>query len=52
MFFIFAAAVTALFFLDTDTLNQRAEAYLLLMAAALGIKVNVCGTRANGKGWA
>ena len=37
MFFIFAAGVTALFFLDTDKLNQRAEAYLLLLAATLGM---------------
>ena len=37
MFFIFAAAVTALFFMDTDKLNQRAEAYLLLLAATIGM---------------
>ncbi len=37
MFFVFAAAVTALFFMDTDKLNQRAEAYLLLLAAAIGM---------------
>ncbi len=37
MFFVFAAGVTALFFMDTDRLNQRAEAYLLLVAAALGM---------------
>ena len=37
MFFLFAAAVTALFFMDTDVLNQRAEAYLLLLAAAIGM---------------
>jgi len=37
MFFVFAAGVTALFFMDTDRLNQRAEAYLLLLAAALGM---------------
>ncbi len=29
MFFVFAAGVTALFFMDTDQLKQRAEAYLL-----------------------
>jgi NADH-quinone oxidoreductase subunit N len=37
MFFIFAAGVTALFFMDTEKLNQRAEAYLLLLSAALGM---------------
>ena len=37
MFFVFAAAVTALFFMDTDKLNQRAEAYLLLLAATIGM---------------
>jgi NADH-quinone oxidoreductase subunit N len=37
MFFVFAAAVTALFFMDTDTLNQRAEAYLLLLTATIGM---------------
>ena len=37
MFFVFAAGVTALFFMDTDKLNQRAEAYLLLVTATLGM---------------
>jgi len=37
MFFVFSAAVTALFFMDTDTLNQRAEAYLLLLTATIGM---------------
>jgi NADH-quinone oxidoreductase subunit N len=37
MFFLFAAAVTALFFMDTEKLNQRAEAYLLLLAATIGM---------------
>ena len=37
MFFVFAAAVTALFFMDTNKLNQRAEAYLLLLTATLGM---------------
>jgi NADH-quinone oxidoreductase subunit N len=37
MFFIFAAGVTALFFMDVPVLNQRAEAYLLLLAAAIGM---------------
>jgi len=35
MFFIFAAAITALFFMDMDILNRRAEGYLLLLAATL-----------------
>jgi len=37
MFFVFAAAVTSLFFMDTDKLNQRPEAYLLLLAATIGM---------------
>ncbi|MBI4731947.1 MAG: NADH-quinone oxidoreductase subunit N [Chloroflexi bacterium] len=37
MFFLFAAAVTALFFMDADKLERRAEAYLLLVAATLGM---------------
>jgi NADH-quinone oxidoreductase subunit N len=37
VFFVFAAGVTALFFMDTDHLNRRAEAYLLLVAATLGM---------------
>jgi NADH-quinone oxidoreductase subunit N len=37
MFFVFAAAVTALFFMDTDKLNQRPEAYLLLLVATIGM---------------
>jgi NADH-quinone oxidoreductase subunit N len=37
MFFLLAAAVTALFFMDTESLNQRAEAYLLMLAAAIGM---------------
>ena len=37
MFFVFAAGITALFFMDTDKLNQRAEAYLLLLAATIGM---------------
>ena len=37
MFFLFAAAVTTLFFMDADKLNQRAEAYLLLMTATIGM---------------
>jgi NADH-quinone oxidoreductase subunit N len=37
MFFIFAAGVTALFFMDAEPLNRRAEAYLLLLAATTGM---------------
>ncbi len=37
MFFVLAAGVTALFFMDEDRLNQRAESYLLLLAAAIGM---------------
>jgi NADH-quinone oxidoreductase subunit N len=37
MFFIFAAAVTALFFMDEDKLNQRPEAFHLLLAATIGM---------------
>jgi len=37
MFFVFAGAVTALFFMDTQKLNQRAESYFLLLAATLGM---------------
>ena len=37
IFIIFATSVTALFFMDTEKLNQRAEAYLLLLAASLGM---------------
>jgi NADH-quinone oxidoreductase subunit N len=37
MFFLFAAGVTALFFMETDYLGNRAEAYLLLVVATLGM---------------
>jgi NADH-quinone oxidoreductase subunit N len=37
MLFVLAAGVTALFFMDADQLNRRAEAYLLLIAATLGM---------------
>lgn len=37
MFIIFAAAITALFFMDVERLGKRAEAYLLLLAAAIGM---------------
>ncbi len=37
LFFLIAAAVTALFFMDFELLRERAEAYLLLLAATLGM---------------
>jgi NADH-quinone oxidoreductase subunit N len=37
MFFLFAATVTALFFMDNEQLNRRPEAYLLLLTATLGM---------------
>jgi NADH-quinone oxidoreductase subunit N len=37
MFFVLAAGVTALFFMDEYRLNQRAESYLLLLAATIGM---------------
>jgi len=37
MFFHFAAAVTALFFMDVERVGRRAESYLLLVAATLGM---------------
>ncbi len=37
MFFVSAAGVTSLFFMDVDHLNHRAEAYLLLVIATLGM---------------
>ena len=37
LFFVFAAGISALFFMDADPLNRRAEAYLLLLAATLGM---------------
>lgn len=39
MFFLFAAAVTALFFMDDEKLAQRAEAYVLLVASTLGMSL-------------
>jgi len=39
LFFLFAAAVTALFFMDVEPLNRRAEAYLLLLTATLGMSL-------------
>jgi NADH-quinone oxidoreductase subunit N len=37
MLFLFAGAVSAVFFMETDKLSDRAEAYLLLLAALLGM---------------
>ncbi|MCX7755243.1 MAG: NADH-quinone oxidoreductase subunit N [Anaerolineales bacterium] len=37
MFILFAAAITALFFMDVERLGKRAEAYLLLLAATIGM---------------
>ena len=37
LFFLLAAGVTALFFMDAEQLNQRAEAYVLLLAATIGM---------------
>jgi len=37
LFFIFGAAITALFMMDVEMLSRRAEAYLLLVAATIGM---------------
>jgi NADH-quinone oxidoreductase subunit N len=37
LIFIFSAGITSLFFMDADHLKSRAEAYLLLVAATLGM---------------
>lgn len=37
MFIIFASAITALFFMDVEQLSKRAESYLLLLAATIGM---------------
>lgn len=39
MFFIFAAAITALLMMDANALANRAEAYVLLLAAAIGMNL-------------
>ena len=39
MFFILGAAVTALFMMDIEHLGRRAEAYLLLIAATIGMSL-------------
>ena len=38
-FFIFGAAITALFMMDVDQLNKRAESYTLLLAATIGMSL-------------
>ncbi len=37
MFLIFGAAITALFMMDVEALSRRAESYLLLVAATIGM---------------
>src|SRR5690349_11679618 len=37
MFLVFSAAVTALFMMDVEALARRAEAYVLLLAATIGM---------------
>jgi NADH-quinone oxidoreductase subunit N len=37
LFFIFAAAITALLMMDVERLGKRAESYILLMAALIGM---------------
>jgi len=37
MFFVFAAGITCLFFMNVEALNHRAEIYFLLLAATLGM---------------
>jgi NADH-quinone oxidoreductase subunit N len=39
MAFLFASAITALFFMDAERLGNRAEAYLLLLAATIGMNL-------------
>ncbi|MFZ5818575.1 MAG: NADH-quinone oxidoreductase subunit N [Chloroflexota bacterium] len=39
MMFLFGAAVTALFMMDHETLGKRGEAYILLVAATLGMNL-------------
>ncbi len=39
MMFIFGAGITALFMMDVEKINQRAEAYLLLLAATIGMNL-------------
>jgi NADH-quinone oxidoreductase subunit N len=39
MFFIFSAAVTAMFMMDVEHVGRRAEAYMLLVAATIGMSL-------------
>jgi NADH-quinone oxidoreductase subunit N len=39
IFFIFAAAVTAMFMMDVEKLSRRAEAYSLLLASLIGMNL-------------
>jgi NADH-quinone oxidoreductase subunit N len=39
MLFLFGAAITALFMMDVEKVGRRAEAYLLLLAATLGMSL-------------
>jgi NADH-quinone oxidoreductase subunit N len=39
MFLIFGAAITSLFMMDVEGMGRRAEAYLLLLVAALGMSL-------------
>ncbi len=39
LFFIFAAAITALFMMDVDGISRRAESYVLLLAATIGMSL-------------
>ena len=39
MIFIFGAAITALFMMDVEKVGKRAEAYLLLIAATIGMNL-------------
>jgi NADH-quinone oxidoreductase subunit N len=39
IFFIFGAAITSLFMMDVEGMGRRAEAYLLLLAATLGMSL-------------
>jgi NADH-quinone oxidoreductase subunit N len=39
MMFIFGAGITALFMMDVEKVNKRAEAYLLLLAATIGMNL-------------
>lgn len=39
MLFIFGAAITSLFMMDVEKISKRAEAYLLLLAATIGMNL-------------